>query len=236
MFCNPLTSKWKRNVPSVIKFESKKISKKEEQELLKRKCSGDKQARDQLVLNNIETAEIVLSKYSCKPEDEEELYSCAMLGLVKGVEKAEPGRKTDLSCYLRWFISSAISDFLERNNVVKIPSDYLRKSSRSFYDGFEYEENKKISSIINSNNDEKDCDKDVFESGFLKIDVLEFMDKMLEKEKHAKQIKQRLIEKMGYREIGKSSGVSKQWVRLVCKRFLEKCKEKLEGYENGKYK
>ena len=61
------------------------LSSKEEEEYIKKKEQGDKNARNQLIEHNLRLVAHIVKKFETHPGDTDDLISIGTIGLIKGV-------------------------------------------------------------------------------------------------------------------------------------------------------
>lgn len=73
----------------------KPLSAKKEKELLDKKMSGDENARNELIEHNLRLVSHIVKKYYSDYNEQEDLISMGIIGLIKGVDtfKAEKGTR-----------------------------------------------------------------------------------------------------------------------------------------------
>jgi len=84
------------------------LSKSEEQYLLKKYFSGDKEARKKLIEHNLRLVAHIAKKYSSNPQDNEEYISIGTIGLIKGIDSFSEDKGFKLSTYCSRCIENEI--------------------------------------------------------------------------------------------------------------------------------
>lgn len=94
------------------------LKKEEEAELLKRKASGDKEAKDKLIKHNLRLVCHVVKKYQGS-YDNEDLISIGTIGLIKAINTYNENKGTQLATYTAKCIENEILMFLRFNKKYK---------------------------------------------------------------------------------------------------------------------
>lgn len=92
----------------------------ETMELIKMARSGDKLARDQVIQNNMGLVYSIVSRYTGRGYDQEELIQIGAIGLIKAVDKFDLGFEVKFSTYAVPLISGEIKRFLRDDGMVKV--------------------------------------------------------------------------------------------------------------------
>ncbi len=77
----------------------KPLSAKEEAELFERLASGDKSAKDKLILHNMRLVAHIVKKYYISGEEQDELISIGTVGLIKAVATYKPDKGNRFAAY-----------------------------------------------------------------------------------------------------------------------------------------
>ena len=80
----------------------------EEQELFKRKMTGDKEARNKLIEHNLRLVAHIVRKYYLSHPASDELISIGSLGLIKAVDSFDPRNGAKFATYAAKCIQNAI--------------------------------------------------------------------------------------------------------------------------------
>lgn len=86
----------------------KPLSAKEESELFGRFASGDKSAKDKLILHNMRLVAHIVKKYYVSGEEQDELISIGTVGLIKAVGTYKPDKGNRFAAYGSRCIENAI--------------------------------------------------------------------------------------------------------------------------------
>ena len=137
-----------------VKRYDRLLTSQEEKELGYRIQSGDKDALDELVNRNLKFVISIAKKYRSKTDASfADLISEGNIGLIKAASKFDADKKVRFSCYAAWWIKSAISEYIERNDkTVKCKSlDSLQTArineSESLYDDVNDDFERKMSDL-----------------------------------------------------------------------------------------
>lgn len=82
--------------------------------------SGDKLARDQVIQNNMGLVYSIVSRYTGRGYDQEELIQIGAIGLIKAVDKFDLTFEVKFSTYAVPLISGEIKRFLRDDGMVKV--------------------------------------------------------------------------------------------------------------------
>ena len=97
----------------------KPLGAKEELELFSRlRETGDKEAKDRLILHNLRLVAHIVKKYYATPEEQEELISIGTVGLIKAVSTFDPEKGNRFAAYGSRCIENAILS--QRNEIAKM--------------------------------------------------------------------------------------------------------------------
>ena len=92
------------------------------------KETGDRNARDQLVVNYTPLVRSLCRRFRKSREPQEDLLQIGMIGLLNAIEKFDPGRGTSLSSLAIPEILGAILNYLrDHGSLIKVPRDIRRK-------------------------------------------------------------------------------------------------------------
>ncbi len=92
----------------------------ETMELIKKARSGDKLARDQVIQNNMGLVYSIVSRYSGRGYDSEELSQIGAIGLIKAVDKFDLSFEVKFSTYAVPLINGEIKRFLRDDGMIKV--------------------------------------------------------------------------------------------------------------------
>ncbi len=84
------------------------LSAAKEQELLQKAATGDKQAKDTLVLHNLRLVAHITKKYYACGKDQEDLISIGTIGLIKGINTFNADKNIKLATYASRCIENEI--------------------------------------------------------------------------------------------------------------------------------
>lgn len=86
----------------------KPLTKKQENEALKKAAGGDKTARDMLIEHNLRLVVHIIKKYYSASDEQEDLISIGTIGLIKGINSFRPDKGTRLATYASRCIENEI--------------------------------------------------------------------------------------------------------------------------------
>lgn len=86
----------------------KPLSKKEEEEAVRKSAAGDIEARNLLVEHNLRLVVHIIKKYYSSYSDQEDLISIGTIGLIKGINSFRPDKGTRLATYASKCIENEI--------------------------------------------------------------------------------------------------------------------------------
>lgn len=105
----------------------KLLTPEKEKDLAKKVRQGDKRAREEMVKANLRLVVNIAKKYSRCGLPLQDLIEEGNIGLLKAVERFDPGRNCRFSTYATWWIKQAIRRALtDSSKIVRIPS-YMRE-------------------------------------------------------------------------------------------------------------
>ena len=134
-----------KNAISVYLKEIDKIAllnRNQEQELADKACSGDKQAKEQLIISNLRFVVSIAKKYQRKSIPLADLISEGNLGLISAVEKFDPSRGVHFISYAVWWIKQSIMKAIsEKSRMVRLPMNRANELMRigKFIDNYSKE-------------------------------------------------------------------------------------------------
>ena len=86
----------------------KPLSKREEEEALKKATAGDKKARDLLIEHNLRLVAHIIKKYYSAVSEQDDLVSIGTIGLIKGINSFNAEKGTRLATYCSRCIENEI--------------------------------------------------------------------------------------------------------------------------------
>ena len=90
----------------------KPLSAKQEQQELEKMKSGDKSAREKLILHNLRLVAHIIKKYYSAYSEQEDLISIGTIGLIKGIDSFNPEKGIKLATYASRCIENEILMYL----------------------------------------------------------------------------------------------------------------------------
>lgn len=89
-------------------------------ELLMKAQAGDKEARGQLVQKNIGLVKSIVSRYTARGVEKEDLIQIGMIGLIKAIDNFDTTYEVRFSTYAVPMIAGEIRRFLRDNGAIKV--------------------------------------------------------------------------------------------------------------------
>ena len=89
-------------------------------ELLMKAQAGDKEAREQLVQKNIGLVKSIVSWYTARGVEKEDLIQIGMIGLIKAIDNFDTTYEVRFSTYAVPMIAGEIRRFLRDNGAIKV--------------------------------------------------------------------------------------------------------------------
>ena len=89
-------------------------------ELLMKAQAGDKEAREQLVQKNIGLVKSIVSRYTARGVEKEDLIQIGMIGLIKVIDNFDTTYEVRFSTYAVPMIAGEIRRFLRDNGAIKV--------------------------------------------------------------------------------------------------------------------
>ena len=113
----------------------KPLSSKEEEECIKKKMEGDRDARNKLIEHNLRLVAHIVKKYDDKLCDTDDLIGIGTIGLIKGVDTFSIDKGVKITTYCARCIENEILMYFRKNNK------YLKDVSINDQVGFDKEGN-----------------------------------------------------------------------------------------------
>lgn len=88
--------------------------------LIERSRRGDAEAREELVRRNLRLVRSVANRFRRVPVDDEDLFQAGCMGLVKAVDRFDPGRGVAFSTFAVPCIAGEILSYLRGERLVKV--------------------------------------------------------------------------------------------------------------------
>lgn len=204
----------------------KQLSKKEEEELLKRYKAGDEEAKNKLIEHNLRLVAHIAKKYTSVFKDCDDAISIGTIGLIKGISSYNFDKNTKLSTY--------ISRCIENEILMSVRAGKKTQGEISIDEpiGTDSDGNKITFNDILSNDENE---------------ILDMVNMKMVKRSLAKVIesalddRERVIIIMRYglaggreytqSEIAKKLRISRSYVSRIEKKALQKLSEKMKGME-----
>ena len=92
------------------------LSSEEEDDCIKKKMAGDKEARNKLIEHNLRLVAHIVKKFDNKYIDSDDLISIGTIGLIKGVDTFSPDKGVKITTYCARCIENEILMYFRSNN------------------------------------------------------------------------------------------------------------------------
>lgn len=92
------------------------LSSKEEEECIRKKEEGDKEARNKLIEHNLRLVAHIIKKFDNKYVDSDDLISIGTIGLIKGVDTFSANKGVKITTYCARCIENEILMYFRTNN------------------------------------------------------------------------------------------------------------------------
>ena len=191
------------------------LSKKEEEEYIKRFNMGDKEARNKLIEHNLRLVAHIVKKYDTK-DNTDDLISIGTIGLIKGIDSFKGSKNTRLTTYAARCIENEILMYF-RNNKKRNKDISINESI-----GFDKEGNEiTILDIL------KTPDPDYIGNMDKKNNInslMNYLNTLNDREKEILICRYGLFDndEITQKEISKKLGISRSYVSRIEKRALTK--------------
>ena len=203
-----------------------RLTKEEEDALVKRLASGDEDARNELIERNLRLVAHIAKKYRGKGRDTDDLISIGSIGLVKAVSTYSPSRGRSLASYAGRCIENEI--------LMSIRSERKRRGEVSLEEpiGVDRDGNEiTVGDVIGTDEDA------VFGEAIGRISAERLRDtveKTLDgRERQVSMLRFGLDggEPLPQREVGRMLGISRSYVSRIEKKAIEALRESMEREE-----
>lgn len=84
------------------------LSEEEEEKMIKKMLTGDKEARNILIERNLRLVAHIVKKFESKNTSQDDLISIGTIGLIKGIDSYNDTKKTKITTYAARCIENAI--------------------------------------------------------------------------------------------------------------------------------
>lgn len=197
------------------------LSKDEEEELVSKINTGDKNVQSTLIERNLRLVVYIARKFENTGVSIEDLISVGTIGLIKAVKTFNPERKIKLATYASRCIENEILMYLRRNNKVKAEISFYEPLNID-WDGNEL----LLSDILGTDNDivynliEDEIDKELL---FIALQNLN------EREKEIVQLRFGLNGKREktQKEVAQMLGISQSYISRLEKKIISRLKKEI---------
>ena len=101
--------------------------------LIEQAHKGDKEARDQLVANNIGLVWSIVRRFLNRGCEAEDLFQIGSIGLMKAIDKFDTGYEVKFSTYAVPMIIGEIRRFLRDNNSIRVSRSLKDTAYKAIY-------------------------------------------------------------------------------------------------------
>lgn len=195
------------------------LSSEEEEECIRLKCNGDREARNKLIEHNLRLVAHIVKKFENKYVSNDDMISIGTIGLIKGVDTFSPERSVKITTYCAKCIENEILMFFRTSNK------YARDVSINEVVGYDKDGGEiSIMDILKA----PKCDfLDEIEKNDNISLIMKYLDVLSEREKEI------IIRRYGLfnrdsetqKEIAKKMKISRSYVSRIEKKALEKIME-----------
>lgn len=99
-------------------------------ELIRKAHQGDKEARDQMVLDNVGLVWSIVRRFQGRGYEMEDLFQIGSIGLLKAVDKFDLSYEVRFSTYAVPMIAGEIKRFLRDDGMIKVSRSVKEMSLR----------------------------------------------------------------------------------------------------------
>lgn len=127
-------------------------------ELIQRAHDGDKEAREQIVVENMGLVWSVVRRFAKRGADSEDLFQIGSIGLIKAVDRFDLQYEVKFSTYAVPMIAGEIKRFLRDDGMVKVSRSYKEQAYKAYLIKEELERKFKREPTISEIAEELDMD------------------------------------------------------------------------------
>jgi len=192
------------------------LSKEEEEICLKKMKSGDREARDKLILHNLRLVAHIVKKFESNTTDVDDLIGIGTVGLIKGIDTYSEKHGTRITTYCARCIENEI--------LMHFRGDKKNSKNISIYEGIGFDkEGNEITILDILKTPDPDFLEEIHKGDSIKL-LKEYMQILTKREKEI------LIKRYGLdgndeitqKEIAKDLGISRSYVSRIEKRAITK--------------
>lgn len=201
-------------------------SDREEAELIRRKESGDEEARNLLVERNLRLVAHIVKKFDGTGEDAEDLISIGTIGLIKAVNTFNQKKRTRLATYAARCIENEI--------LMHLRTTKRNRGEMLLYDPIGADKEGNEITLIDVLGTDPDAVPDSVEMVVEEAKLQEKLARLSRRERRVIELRYGLIDglRQTQREVSKALGISRSYVSRIEKRALGKLAKEMvsEGY------
>lgn len=110
----------KVEITGVNTTKLKTLTNREMEELLKLVKSGDKEARNEMILGNLKLVLSVLKKFNSRRDNADDLFQVGTIGLMKAIDNFDLSHNVRFSTYAVPMIIGEIKRYLRDNGLIRV--------------------------------------------------------------------------------------------------------------------
>ncbi len=205
----------------------RQLTKKEEQECLKKIAEGDASARNRLIEHNLRLVAYIVNKHYGDSREQEDLVSIGTIGLIKAAETFNPDKAISFSTYASTCIQNQIKMYFRKTKH--------RSSEVYMNEPIDTDKNGNEITIADIFKDDACVDEEVdlrinMEKLYVFVNsVLDDRERMIISKRYGLMSENGTVSRpLAQREVAKMLGISRSYVSRIEKRALEKLKTEFE--------
>lgn len=206
----------------------KQLSKKEEQECLKKIAEGDEAARNKLIEHNLRLVSYIVRKNYSESKEQDDLISIGTIGLIRAAETFNNDKQISFSTYASKCIDNQIKMYFRKIKRQQTEI-YMNEPIDTDKDGNQIT----IADIFK----DPSCIADEVDLliNFQKLykyinEILDEREKLIISKRYGLNSNMGIVERaMTQREVAESLKISRSYVSRIEKRALLKLKDRFEG-------
>lgn len=192
------------------------LPKEEEEKLIKRMHTGDKEARNKLIEHNLRLVAHIVKKFETTGYESDDLIGIGTVGLIKGIDTYKENSKVKLSTYIAKCAENEILMYFRGNKK--------RNQEVSLYEEISYDkEGNKITIMDILKTNDIDYIEDIYKNDNIKL-LMEYMNILTPREREIIESRYGLNNKdeLTQKEIAKKLKISRSYVSRLEKRATTK--------------
>ena len=192
------------------------LPKEEEEKLIKKMHTGDKEARNKLIEHNLRLVAHIVKKFETTGYESDDLIGIGTVGLIKGIDTYKENSKVKLSTYIAKCAENEILMYFRGNKK--------RNQEVSLYEEISYDkEGNKITIMDILKTNDIDYIEDIYKNDNIKL-LMEYMNILTPREREIIESRYGLNNKdeLTQKEIAKKLKISRSYVSRLEKRATTK--------------